>query len=60
MVTGGAWPADARGHYVNFDPVEARCVRFAITAVGTLALDARGKGSIDFPADIDRMKAQKQ
>jgi hypothetical protein len=122
VVASGRWPAGARGQFVNFTPVEARYVRFEVTAgvggfasaaevltlpekldalppepnrvsvlsppygaeirgrtaiqivapgltrakatcwkqgdgfgqeaaVGTLDLDAQGKGTIDFPAD---------
>jgi hypothetical protein len=122
VVTRGTWPADSKRKFVNFDPVEARYVRFDVTAgvggfasaaevlcmpdkldalppdpgrvsvlapaygaeirgktrihvvapglssakvtcwkqgdgfgsedtVGTIPLDAQGKGSIDFPAD---------
>ncbi|GEM_PF-1690705 len=32
VVTGGSWPSDTRKKYVNFEPVQARFVKFDVTA----------------------------
>ena len=56
VVAGGRWPAGARGQVVNFEPVEARCVRFSVIAgVGGFASAAE---VFTLPEKLDALPPQ--